>query len=177
MSLKNALRSQIDQASNSVVTRGADMRSDGSSLAYAGATKGYMSTLISDSRRTPIKPKLVSNMSKDSLRKFSYQNQFSLNEHRFDLVTLPNIYSKNTKAPNIVADYSRQKASRGGFDSSLKKDSLADRSYTVNYNQVQKKAQQFSFVGKKHSEVAQAPPPEELEDKKESMMDRLLRRA
>ena len=86
------------------------MQSDsqnGSSIAYAGATKGYMSTLISDSRRTPIKPKLVSNMSKDSLRKFSYQNQFSLNEHRFDLVSLPNIYSKNTKAPNIVADYSR----------------------------------------------------------------------
>ena len=40
-----------------------------------------------------------------------------------------------------------------------------------------RKAHQFNFVGKKHSEVAQAPPQEQLEDKKESMMDRLLRKA
>ena len=116
-------------------------------------------------------------MSKDTLRKFSYQNQYSLNEHRFDLVSLPSIYSKNVRAPNIVADYSRQVASRGGFDSSLKKDKLPDRSYTVNYNQVQKKSQQFSFKTKKHSEVAKALPREEIEERKETMMERLLRKA
>ena len=107
----------------------------GSSLAYH-ASKGYMSSLISDSNRKPQKPKLVANMSKESLRKFSYQNQYSLNEHRFDLVSLPHIYSKNVKAPNMVPEYSKQPANRGGFDSSLKKDSLADRSYIVNYNLV-----------------------------------------
>ena len=73
-------------------------------------------------------------MSKDTLRKFSYQNQYSLNEHRFDLVALPNIYSKNVKSPNMVQDYSLQPAKREGFDSSIKKESQADRSYTVNYN-------------------------------------------
>ena len=51
-------------------------------------------------------PKLVYNMSADSPRKFEYQSQKTLNEHRFELIKLPGISSKSRKVQNLVPNYS-----------------------------------------------------------------------
>ena len=102
--------------------------------------KGCHSTLIAEGTKK-LKPQtLARNMSKDSLQRFEYQKQRTLNDNRFMNLKLPSIASSNRKAPNIVPNYSKQRkepsGARSGLDNEDVLKDFTDRSYSVNYSLV-----------------------------------------
>lgn len=157
----NNLSQIIDQATHIVENQSItyDHRSIISSQLGHSSSKGYMSSLISDSLRKPRQSKLINNMSKDSLRKFDYQHVYPLNEKRFNMVTLPSIATKNKRVPNLVPNYSRQGLMEKQLEGLKKKklmDETRERNYTLNYSQVHSRSPALAFRTKKHSEIANA---------------------
>ena len=101
-----------------------------------------------------------------SPRKFEYQSVEDANENRFEMIKLPEIYTKVKKEPCF------------DYDKSLKpkqpNDLRAQKEYNINYDAIEKKAKFFTFTSKKHSDLMKC----EIEDnKKGKLWDRLLKRA
>ena len=101
-----------------------------------------------------------------SPRRFEYQSAKPVNEHRFKIVNLPEIYSKNKREPCFDYDKSF------GRNERLSKE--PNRSYKVNYDLVQRKPNFVSFTKRQHKDLMKLTVEEE---KKEKLWDRLLKRA
>ena len=101
-----------------------------------------------------------------SPRKFEYQSVEDVNEHRFEMIKLPEIYTKVKKEPCFDYDKSLKLREHHPL--------AAQRSYNINYDSIEKKAKFFSFTQKKHSDLMRC----ETEDQpKLKLWDRLLQRA
>ena len=120
--------------------------------------------------------KLGIDMSKESTRKFEYQ-QLPLNEHRFLNLRLPDIYSKNKKVPVLAPNYATSaKQERLDFSDSKLKDDLGDRQYDASYSQVHKKSNYaVSFSTKKHSEVVEAAKSVLVGERRMTNRERLMK--
>ena len=113
------------------------------------------------------------NWDSQSPRRFEYQSMNKVNDHRFELIKLPEISTKHKKS--LAFEYDRKRAIDGpaGIDSHLSKE--PNRSYKVKYDLVQSKSKYVSFTQKLHKDVMKCSV--ESEEKKDKLWDRLMKRA
>ena len=114
----------------------------------------------------------IYSMENSSPRRFEYQSVTGVNEHRFKMINLPEIYSKQKREPcfNYDKSFSREDIPRTDL-AQLKE---PNRQYKVNYNLVQRKPQFVCFTKKVHKDLMKLPEETKEKDK---LWDRLLKRA
>ena len=98
------------------------------------STLNIHSMIGSAGYQPPAKQRNVMNWESQSPRRFEYQSANKVNEHRFELIKLPEISTKHKKS--LAFEYDRKRAldAPAGIDSHLIKE--PNRAYKVKYDLV-----------------------------------------